>query len=712
MKFESITVENYRQFEEAKLTFDDDITILAGANNSGKTSLINLIKKLFVDEKIEYSISDIPAENMQEWLDSIYSIFEDFFANGKSINEVDTELVDSIIPRDSTQNKTLMKTTSVKIHVSYNPELDDIKLFVDYIMDLDENKHDFYFIYTFELIRSRWVKIIMSNFTKIQRRFKEIIEDKETLTDSTIKTNIVVKERYLKQLIVDLYVQSMVPIGYYCDKEYNNKCKFKELKEFRKLFNLCFIKASRPLDDDESDHSHMLSKQMIKMAKLDDSWNELIVRLPDELLKPIQEKEIDKVVRDTSLKSLKDTIAALEQTNGGKSGELMLDMQVTEDDISELLQRITTAAYNINGYYLGEASQGLGYSNLIYIHLQLKEYEKNNDTDKVNMFLLEEPESHMHPQMQQVFLKYLMDHYQTNTLQGLITTHSNEMVRVAGLSHLRVIRHIKNFKSKLYDLSTLLKELKDDDKKSSDKKESNKLENFYDWFFEIGYSELIFADKAIFYEGDTERLFIRKAMSLKEYQKLKQQYIAFVQVGGAYAKNYEKLIKFLEIKSLIITDIDYDKDKIEISDVNNSSITNATIKHFYAIDYPSKNPVVNDFYKWKKTGENIVDDLIYISYQTEQDGYARTLEEAMLNKFYKMKVDETCNKNEWKLKRKESKLKFSIPNRNADEEISVRDIVASTSENKTDFMYSVIMNQYVEKMMPNYIDGGLKWLME
>ena len=84
----------------------------------------------------------------------------------------------------------------------------------------------------------------------------------------------------------------------------------------------------------------------------------------------------------------------------------------------------------------------------------------------------------------------------------------------------------------------------------------------------------------------------------------------------------------------------------------------------------------------------------------------------MLNKFYKMKVDETCNKNEWKLKRKESKLKFSIPNRNADEEISVRDIVASTSENKTDFMYSVIMNQYVEKMMPNYIDGGLKWLME
>lgn len=100
----------------------------------------------------------------------------------------------------------------------------------------------------------------------------------------------------------------------------------------------------------------------------------------------------------------------------------MLDMQVTEDDISELLQRITTATYNVDGYYLGESSQGLGYSNMIYMHLQLKEYEKGVDPLKVNMFFLEEPESHMHPQMQQVFIKYLLDYYHTK-LQGLITTH-------------------------------------------------------------------------------------------------------------------------------------------------------------------------------------------------------------------------------------------------------------------------------------------------
>jgi len=715
MKLESITIENYRQFEEAKLTFDAGITILAGANNSGKTSLINLIRNTFVEEKNEYSVSDIPARNMKEWIELVYPLFHDYFLSEKTAESVEGDLIDSIIPKDETASAKLIKTTSIKVHVSYNPDTDDIKLFADYIMDLDESKHDFYFLYEYEIKRAKFVRLIINDFDKIKHRFKEIAEDKEKLTsqpDEKEENNIAVKERYLKQLIVSLYVLSTEPTGYFCDKDYKNKCKFDDSKEIRKLFHFCFIKASRPLDDDESDHSHMLSKQMIRMVKLDDSWNELINRLPDELLKPIQQKEIDKTVRDTSLISLKDTITALEQTNGGKSGELMLDMQVTEEDISDLLQRITTATYNVDGYYLGESSQGLGYSNMIYIHLQLKEYEKNIDPLRVNMFFLEEPESHMHPQMQQVFIKYLLEYYQSK-MQGLITTHSNEMVRCAGISHLRVIRHAGGFKSNLYDLSQLLKGMKE-----SEKLEDRELANFFDWFFEIGYSELVFADKAIFYEGDTERLFIRKVMTLDKYKKLSQQYVAFIQVGGAYAKNYEKLIQLLRIKSLIITDIDYGKDEISVASIGATETTNASIKHFYALNHPTEAPTASHLYEWNAAKENLIDNLIYICFQTDGDGYARTLEEAMLNKYFSMDVSKTYKKSEWKQKRSDSKLEFSIPTKkngiqlSDDDVVSVRDILSSTTGNKTDFMYSVIMNGYVETMMPKYIDGGLQWLME
>lgn len=60
-------------------------------------------------------------------------------------------------------------------------------------------------------------------------------------------------------------------------------------------------------------------------------------------------------------------------------------------------------------------------------------------------------------------------------------------------------------------------------------------------------------------------------------------------------------------------------------------------------------------------------------------------------------------------------MKYSIPNNKngeQDSEFSLRDILKSTSGEKTDFMYSVILNKLVNDMEPNYISEGLEWLMK
>ena len=81
----------------------------------------------------------------------------------------------------------------------------------------------------------------------------------------------------------------------------------------------------------------------------------------------------------------------------------------------------------------------------------------------------------------------------------------------------------------------------------------------------------------------------------------------------------------------------------------------------------------------------------------------------MLTKFYKVSALEEKAKDDWKEYRKKDKLKYTIP-RDGDT-CNVHSIVQHTSNGKTDFMYSVILNGLVEDMLPAYIKEALLWLI-
>ena len=87
----------------------------------------------------------------------------------------------------------------------------------------------------------------------------------------------------------------------------------------------------------------------------------------------------------------------------------------------------------------------------------------------------------------------------------------------------------------------------------------------------------------------------------------------------------------------------------------------------------------------------------------------------MLSKLLSINVFTKYKRSEWQKIRKEHKIAFTIPRNRTNEEDSeftIRDIVEATSGNKTDFMYSVILNCKAETMLPTYIEKGLKWLTE
>ena len=59
MFFKRIEISNYRQLSHIVLDFQKDLTVLAGPNNSGKTTLISVLKGIFNDNIMKLSENTI-----------------------------------------------------------------------------------------------------------------------------------------------------------------------------------------------------------------------------------------------------------------------------------------------------------------------------------------------------------------------------------------------------------------------------------------------------------------------------------------------------------------------------------------------------------------------------------------------------------------------------------------------------------------------------
>ena len=231
MYLKKIEIHNYRQLQNVILDFQKNLTVLAGPNNSGKTTLISVLKGVLHDKSVNLSYGDIPTHLAIAWLDKVFSIFQKIMSSNEKEAGIQ-QIVGELSLNDSFKDDFIIPKFEVRIQVDYNKEADDIQNFADYIMDLDSDKSSFYFLYRFEPSISSFEKLFNEHYDKIKVKIESLA--KENSTEKEAKT-YAIKESLLKIYCSSL--QENVYLIYLISKNYST------LKTYKRIVNLMTLKT-------------------------------------------------------------------------------------------------------------------------------------------------------------------------------------------------------------------------------------------------------------------------------------------------------------------------------------------------------------------------------------------------------------------------------------------------------------------------------------
>lgn len=609
MKIDKVRIFNFRRLRDCEILFGDKETIFVGANNSGKTSAMYCLDKFIADA--DFGFHDLSVGVL------------------KKLNKVGKRWLDENFERDPETDiddfSKLMPTLDVYFKVGDNE--------LQYVFNLLPSlswEGGTVAVRTVLLPRNieELVLRFKEKFQKARKEEKKLTKEEGTASQNEV-VNILEPHDFTSFLRSENFRNLFVPQSFVIDPNSGNiplgsealahECK----KSFQlaELVKVHFISAQRGLGEETATAkpTSRLTRQLIDYFEnyLNDSDE-----LAEEDIGLIEKTKSARKAFDLKLKKkFSDPIQKLNLTGypGVSDPNLTIHSEIS---IIDSISHPAAVTYQVEGegeFEIPEHQIGLGYQNLISIFFKLLAFNENWQKGKdrrespeaiepIHLVMLEEPEAHLHVQVQQVFIKHafkILSSEKDFTTQLLISTHSPHIIKNVSLANIRYFRKTFSQAPKLegkLDLQqnnnchiaetkvvNVVEEIFSDVEASDKTKTRDEALRFVNKYLGLGHYDLFFADAVILVEGSVEEMLFPSFID-KFDGDLRFKYITILKIGGAYFHKLKGLLKTLQIPTVIITDLD-PKNKCQEDDATNKHVpptkksgqitTNQCLKHFF-----------------------------------------------------------------------------------------------------------------------------------
>lgn len=669
MYLKSLMLKNYRKYNNqegniicfAHSSWEDNLeteqyiskssSLVIGKNNSGKSTIVNLLTTLQntkAGSKNVFKHSDFNLTYLREWyekyvqnktpeeINSIKSsdlpIMEFNLKIGIDSEDDYISNFQDILVISAIDNEDTDEVADIDIVVKY--EITNEKLFLTKLADITEERKEIN------------INNLGLNKTKLglnPEDDKINLNELRTIYDKCLEENDTIK---LKS-ILDYYNESLyreflqlLDTGYYTLNFYplnsNQAAKSFSLAAFLKVKA---IQANTVKDNNtlSTAYNKIVTTYAKKngLPEINDFIDDINIRLKDEI--------------DTNIEGILKRAATSIESN--KNLEMNLHPDI---NLEKILGHSVLYEYKEDHNFIPEDQYGMGYTNLMVILAELvdyfEKYEEDDINGSINILCIEELETFMHPEMQELFIKKISEaisnlipediiNSDKDTFQIIITTHSSHILNSK-------IQYGNSLDNIVYlDAKSIINI--DDKKIKSSLNISNKFEVFeyIKKFLRLELSDIFYADAVIIVEGQTEETYLRYLID--EDEQLSQHHIKVYRIDGAYGYRFISLLDLLQLKTIIITDLDINRTKEEresnkairdlATHVRNEWITtNETIKNIFSIihGYETKETFNSALIEKIASEEflkiNYSDNIQLLSQGKIEGNYATSFEEAFV----------------------------------------------------------------------------------